>query len=180
MANDMIKIALPIALILGAASFVSPLSAKQDGRVSFQGAVVSATCAVATESQDQVIYMGQVRSNQLLSPGSWLNTTPFRIILNDCSDSTGEQVAVMFNGAIDANDPQLFSIAAGSDSAKGIGIGIFDFQDEIVIPGSRPVRYTRLQSGQTVLAFSAKYGVTDTQIIAGNASTQVLFHLFYP
>ncbi|MEB4675820.1 fimbrial protein [Enterobacteriaceae bacterium G50] len=174
------KIALTMALIMGSFGGIYPLMAAQKGRVSFHGAVVNATCAVAAESQDQIIYMGQVRSNQLHAPGSWSNTTPFRIILNDCTDSNGELVAVMFNGATDANDPRIFSVGTSAGSAKGVGIGIFDFRDEVVIPGSRPIRYSTLQNGQTVLNFSAKYCATDTQIVPGDASSQVLFNVFYP
>lgn len=174
------KIALTIALIISAPGVIYPSFAAQEGRVNFYGSVVSATCVVAAESQDQVIYMGQVRSNQLLTPGKWSNTTPFRIVLDDCINSTSEHVAIMFNGTTDARDPHVFSIDVGGDSAKGVGIGIFDFRDEIVVPGSRPVHYSSLQNGQSILSFSAKYRATDTQVVAGNASAQILFNVFYP
>lgn len=150
-----------------------------DGHVKFNGTVVDAACVVTSESQDQTVQMGQVRNNELIDIGSWANTTPFQIILEDCETNVQKMTAVSFSGNTDANDPQVFKAGFGAGSAKGVGLGIFDFKGELIMPGSEPVRYTNVTGKRTILDYTAKYRKTESSISAGSANAEVWFHVFY-
>jgi fimbrial protein len=108
------------------------------GKVHFYGAVVNSSCSIDTQSFDQSVMMGQVRTGSFLGPGSWAEPVTFWIKLENCATSTSESASVTFNGLADLKDPQVFQAGFGSGAAKGVGIGIFDMRGNQVIPDSQP------------------------------------------
>ncbi|WP_024554142.1 fimbrial protein [Franconibacter helveticus 513] len=151
----------------------------RDGDVRFFGEVVNAACAVAVDSQDQTVLMGQVRSNSFTDLGEWTDPHPFRIKLEDCSTNVSQNVGVMFSGETDGKDLLVFRTGNGAGAAEGIGIGITDATGQLIIPNTAPARYAPIQEGETVLHYTARYRSTSRTVKAGNASAQVWFNLFY-
>ncbi|MDA3131344.1 fimbrial protein [Atlantibacter subterranea] len=151
----------------------------RDGDVRFYGQVVNAACSVALESRNQVVEMGQVRSNRFRSIGEWQDPHPFRIKLEDCSTNVSQSVGVMFSGETDGKDPLVFQAGFGAGAAEGVGIGISDATGQLLAPNLAPTRYTALQEGETVLSYIARYRATRRDVKAGDASAQVWFSLFY-
>lgn len=151
-----------------------------DGKVSFYGKVINSACTVHPENEHQIVRMGQVRSNQFLTSGSWADPTAFEIWLEGCDSSVSQTVGVFFSGSTDSNDPQVFQAGEGIQAAKGVGIGIFDSEGNLLLPGGQPLWYTTITSGKTVLSYTAKYRSTLEQVTPGDASAKVWFSLQYP
>ncbi|ELH0535365.1 fimbrial protein [Escherichia coli] len=67
------------------------------GVIHFKGEVVNAACAIDSESMNQTVELGQVRSSRLAKAGDLSSAVGFNIKLNDCDtnvssnlDRTGE------------------------------------------------------------------------------------------
>lgn len=150
------------------------------GDVKFNGQVVDGACSVRTDSRDQIVKMGQVRTNQFKEPGDWGDPVAFRIWLEGCNTSVSQTVGVMFTGETDSHDPLIFKAGVGASASKGIGIGIFDETGSLVIPSTIPTYYTDLNEGTNIIDFIAKYRSSEMYIQGGDASAQVWFSLVYP
>ena len=79
-----ISMAVFSALTLGVATNASAVTTVNGGTVHFKGEVVHAACAVNTNSFDQTVNLGQVRSERLKVDGAKSNPVGFTIELNDC------------------------------------------------------------------------------------------------
>lgn len=79
-----ISMAVFSALTLGVATNASAVTTVNGGTVHFKGEVVNAACAVNTNSFDQTVNLGQVRSERLKVDGAKSNPVGFTIELNDC------------------------------------------------------------------------------------------------
>lgn len=145
------------------------------GKVHFYGAVVNSSCSIDTQSFDQSVMMGQVRTGSFLGPGSWAEPVTFWIKLENCATSTSESASVTFNGLADLKDPQVFQAGFGSGAAKGVGIGIFDMRGNQVIPDSQPLAKMPLIAGENTLLFTARYRSVSMPVTAGDASAAVTF-----
>ncbi|EPR0409948.1 fimbrial protein [Enterobacter asburiae] len=155
----------------------TPLSAT--GNVHFYGAVVNGACAINTQSLDQSVMMGQVRTSTFTETGSWAEPTAFWIKLENCDAGTSESASVAFNGLADAKDPQVFQAGFGSGAAKGVGIGIFDMRGNQVVPDTQPLAKMPLIAGENALLFTARYRSVSTPVTAGDASAAVTFSVIY-
>lgn len=151
----------------------------EGGDVRFQGAVVSSACAVSAESQNLTVVMGQVRSNAFHGLGSWADPQNFSLKLVGCDPSVSQRVGVVFRGLTDGKDPGVLAIPEGAQSAKGIGVGIFDSKGNQIYLNSQPVSFARVEENTVVLHFVAKYRATSASVIAGYANAQAWFTLTY-
>ncbi|MEB5959747.1 fimbrial protein [Enterobacter sichuanensis] len=149
------------------------------GEVHFYGSVVNAPCAVEAQSLHQSVTMDQVGASNFPSLGSWAAPQTFWIKLDGCSQERFQFATVAFTGSADANDPQVFKAGFGADSAKGIGIGIFDNKGNLIIPNSVPLSQYPVLDGKSVLYFTAKYRSVSDRVVAGDASTAVNFSVMY-
>lgn len=173
------KIACLLAALLPATGLCSSLVTVHGGDVSFNGGVVSAACSVRSDSQNQVVQMGQVRSNQFSELGAWADPTPFRIYLEDCDTNISQTAGVLFTGISDGKDPTVFKTGFGANASHGIGLGIFDAKGILVVPNSKPLWSIPLNDGETIINYTAKYRATDRKVTSGDASTQVWFSILY-
>ena len=149
------------------------------GDMHFYGAVVNAACSIEAQSIHQSVMMDQVLTNNFSSRGSWAAPKTFWIKLDNCSNALFQFASVAFTGSVDANDPQVFKAGFGADSAKGVGIGIFDSKGDLIIPNSVPRSQSPILDGKSVLYFTAKYRSVSEEVVAGDASAAVNFAVIY-
>lgn len=149
------------------------------GDMRFYGSVVNTPCAIEAQSLHQSVMMDQVRAADFPSRGSWAAPKTFLIKLDNCSNAQFQFASVAFTGSVDADDPQVFKAGFGPDSAKGMGIGIFDNKGNLIIPDSAPLSQSPLLDGKSVLYFTAKYRSVSENVVAGNASAAVGFSVIY-
>lgn len=66
-------------------------------------------CAVAPDSQNMRVDMGQYRTNAFSGVGSFSTVNvPFTVRLLDCSVDVSRTVGIQFRGVTPAEDPQVF------------------------------------------------------------------------
>lgn len=66
------------------------------GVIHFKGEVVNAACAIDSESMNQTVELGQVRSSRLAKAGDLSSAVGFNIKLNDCDTNVSSNAAVAF------------------------------------------------------------------------------------
>lgn len=180
MRRNLYSVLTPFFITFSLSVHAAPLTNYiKDGYVHFYGKVVNAGCSVATDSQDQTVQMGQIRSNTFSSLGEWNDPHSFQIKLEDCSTDVTKTVGIMFTGESDGKDPLVFRTGNHAGASNGVGIGISDSLGHLLVPNTSPVKYSPLEEGETVLNYTARYRATSRNVIPGDASTQVWFSLYY-
>lgn len=144
-----------------------------------RGAITAAACSVAPVSSVQIIDMGQFRSNQFTEVGVYAPPVPFSIELNDCSTAVSETAAISFLGVADTKDPRVLSIEDGVDTARGVGLAIFDHTGNLVMPNAQPHTLGLLREGAMSLRFIARYRATSRQVSGGRADAWTWFTVSY-
>lgn len=151
------------------------------GTVNFNGSVVTAACALGSNSANIDVDMGQVRTASLATAGSVASTSKsFSIVLEDCDSTVSTTAAVTFTGTADANDSS--SLAAGSNggtgTAQNVAIRLYDEKGTVVNLGEASSA-TALRNGENTLNFSAKYYSPKGTATAGDASAVATYTLTY-
>lgn len=101
-----------VGLVLMSPVIAQPVMV-ESGRVHLRGQLVNGGCAVATESQDLRVLMGQYRTNAFTGPGSFAPVSvPFSLRLISCSAEVWRHVGIAFAGVTPAEDPHVFLAAA--------------------------------------------------------------------
>lgn len=154
------------------------------GKVHMKGELVNGACAVAPESQNLRVDMGQYRTNAFTGVGSFSTVNvPFTLRLVDCSADVSQTVGVMFQGITPAEDPQVFLATSGpgeNPSSSGVGLAIFDPQQQLIIPNV-PANYgLPITTSDLAFHFSARYRAVSEHLVPGNIQTDVWFALIYP
>lgn len=151
-----------------------------DGGIThFRGSLTAEACTVATDSQNQTVDMGQLRSNQFSGVGSLTSPVGFSIRLTECSTAVSDQVGVTFFGVTDGKDPLVLKAGEGVNAATGVGLALFDEQGQIIAPNTQPRIWSRLHEGDNSLRFHARYRATSRQVTGGNADAFTWFALTY-
>ncbi|HHR0843934.1 TPA: fimbrial protein [Klebsiella aerogenes] len=149
------------------------------GNMRFQGVIIAESCRVEAGDQQMTVNMGQISSNRFHSAGEDANPVPFDIHLQDCSTAVSQHVGVSFRGVADGKNPDVLSVGEGPGIATGVGIALFDKEDQLIPLNSPPDAWRRLYTGPTTLHFVAKYRATGNQVTGGAANAQVWFSLTY-
>ena len=149
------------------------------GNMRFQGVIIAESCRVEAGDQQMTVNMGQISSNRFHSPGEDADPVPFDIHLQDCSTAVSQRVGVSFSGVADGKNPDVLSVGEGPGIATGVGIALFDKEDQLIPLNSPPGAWRRLYTGPTTLHFVAKYRATGNQVTGGAANAQVWFSLTY-
>lgn len=101
-----------VGLVLMSPVIAQPVMV-ESGRIHLRGQLVNGGCAVATESQDLRVLMGQYRTNAFTGPGSFAPVSvPFSLRLISCSAEVWRHVGIAFAGVTPAEDPMFFWPAA--------------------------------------------------------------------
>ena len=92
-------LAMSSAAVSAAEGDESVTTTVNGGVIHFKGEVVNAACAIDSESMNQTVELGQVRSSRpAKSPGDLSSAVGFNIKLNDCDTNVSSNAAVAFLG----------------------------------------------------------------------------------
>ncbi len=108
------------------------------GKHAFQGVIIAESCRVEAGDQQMTVNMGQISSNRFHSAGEDANPVPFDIHLQDCSTAVSQHVGVSFRGVADGKNPDVLSVGEGPGIATGVGIALFDNEDQLIPLNSPP------------------------------------------
>ncbi len=106
-----ISSALAAALFAATGSYAAVVDG---GTIHFEGELVNAACSVNTDSADQVVTLGQYRTDIFNAVGNTSALIPFTIQLNDCDPVVAANAAVAFSGQADAINDNLLAIASST------------------------------------------------------------------
>ena len=149
------------------------------GQVKLRGAITAPGCSVSTASRNQIVDMGIVRSNQFSGVGSYSPPVAFTLHLTGCTQAIYHTVGISFWGVTDGKDPQVLKTGDGPGISAGVGLALFNAQDELLIPNTLPAHRQLIQVAETRLRFLARYRATSRQVTGGDASSMALFMLTY-
>lgn len=156
----------------------------EGGKVQMRGELVNSACAVATESQNMRIEMGQYRTNAFTGPGSFATTqVPFTLRLVDCRKDVSQTVGIAFQGLTPTEDPLVFMTTSRVDGRQpnsGVGLALFDNSQRHIIPNAQPVSYFPINDDELIFHFSARYRAISGQVMPGAIQSYVWFTLLYP
>lgn len=158
------------------------------GQVNFAGSVVAAPCVVDNDTSSQTVTLGQVPTHRLKEKGNSSAAVDFKINLTGC-DLTSTDVSdptqaasytkarITFIGS-STGDATTLALASG-DSAKGVGIQIFQDNKALTVDGTGTTADTTLADGTNSIPFSAAYVATGETVVAGPANAMVNFKISY-
>jgi fimbrial protein len=156
----------------------------EGGKVHLKGELVNGGCAVAPDSQNMRIDMGQYRTNAFAGAGSFSTVNvPFTVRLLDCSADVSRTVGIQFQGVTPDEDPQVFlatSRSGESPVSSGVGLALFDEQQRLIIPNAPAVSWLAIDTRELAFHFSARYRAISEHLEPGNIQSDVWFTLIYP
>lgn len=101
-------LAMSSAAVSAAEGDESVTTTVNGGVIHFKGEVVNAACAIDSESMNQTVELGQVRSSRLAKAGDLSSAVGFNIKLNDCDTNVSSNAAVAFLGTtVTSNDDTI-------------------------------------------------------------------------
>jgi len=178
------KILFLLLLIAGGPVLAKRVVVIDGGKVHMRGSLVNGSCAVAAESQEMTVQMGQHRSSLFPAVGSYAPVSvPFAIHLTDCLAEVSGQVGIAFQGVTPAEDPQVFIAATsanGNDASSGVGLALFDSQQQLIIPNTAPDYFAAINSREMIFHFTARYRSVSETVKPGKLHSDVWFTLVYP
>lgn len=170
------------AMAMGGSSDATGPDTVSGGSVHFTGSVVNAACAVAQDSVNKTVDMGQVRLaafGDTPTAGTAANQkTPFSITLTDCDTQVSTEATVTFNGAAAKDNAGVLDNMAGAGGAQGIGVQIYD-TDGTALDLGKASKAATLIDGDNVMSFSADYITTASTLTAGNVDATATFNVTY-
>ncbi|MFU0886219.1 fimbrial protein [Kluyvera sichuanensis] len=170
------------AMAMGGSSEATGPTTVTGGSVHFTGSVVNAACAVAQDSVNKTVDMGQVRLaafGEQPTVGTAANQkTPFSITLTDCDTQVSTQATVTFNGAAAKDSAGVLDNMAGAGGAQGVGVQIYD-TDGTALDLGKESKAATLIDGDNVMSFSADYITTASTLTAGNVDATATFNVTY-
>ncbi|EPF4441342.1 type 1 fimbrial major subunit FimA [Escherichia coli] len=148
-------LAMSSAAVSAAEGDESVTTTVNGGVIHFKGEVVNAACAIDSESMNQTVELGQVRSSRLAKAGDLSSAVGFNIKLNDCDTNVSSNAAVAFLGTtVTSNDDTLALQSSAAGSAQNVGIQILDRTGEVlVLDGATFSAKTDLIDGTNILPF---------------------------
>lgn len=107
-------LAMSSAAVSAAEGDESVTTTVNGGVIHFKGEVVNAACAIDSESMNQTVELGQVRSSRLAKAGDLSSAVGFNIKLNDCDTNVSSNAAVAFLGTtVTSNDSTDLLVSLG-------------------------------------------------------------------
>lgn len=156
----------------------------EGGKVHLRGELVNGGCAVAPDSQNMRIDMGQYRTNVFSGVGSFSTVNiPFTVRLLDCRVDVSRVVAIQFQGVTPTEDPQVFlatSRPGETPVSSGVGLALFDEQQRQIIPNETTVSRLTIDTRELAFHFSARYRAISEHLVPGRIQSDVWFTLIYP
>ncbi|EHK67706.1 frimbrial protein [Achromobacter arsenitoxydans SY8] len=169
-----------LALLAGAALPIHAQTVTQ-GKVTFNGELIADTCAVMTESQDQVVPLPTVSVQSLDSAGDTAGSTPFQIKVDNCP-ATVNQVAAHFEMTNMEPAYQTLKNLATASAATNVSVQLIEADGTPIPLGSRGALYAVTGTGAArgaVMTYGGQYyalGATTPGVV----TTYTQFTLAYP
>ncbi|HGM5336607.1 TPA: fimbrial protein [Serratia marcescens] len=167
-----------LAALLMANDSQAAYSSQGWGRVNMQGAIIDTACAIATESQEQVIEMETVPVADIVRDGKGISRV-FSIELINCVLSRTEKqlsdwqhFQMTFDGN---NDGGLFGV---DGEAQGVGLQIADAYGNIARPGS-PLPAGEIEPGSMRLNYEMRLVSNKKTLRAGAYYSAIRFKVDY-
>ena len=174
-------LAMSSAAVSAAEGDESVTTTVNGGVIHFKGEVVNAACAIDSESMNQTVELGQVRSSRLAKAGDLSSAVGFNIKLNDCDTTVATKASVAFTGtAIDSANPTVLALQnSAAGGATNVGVQILDRTGTpLALDGAAFGAQTTLNDGTNVLPFQARYYAT-AAATAGTANADATFKVQY-
>ncbi len=151
------KILLVTAMtgLMTAGAYAAPENSG-NGKVTFNGSIITAPCSIAPESVDQIVELGQISDALLENNGTsdgQSSPVPFDIKLVDCTIKTGDTVKVTFSGT--AATDEADALLAITGTASGAGVQIIDSNNTPITLNKKSDSTHKLQPTSNTLKFSA-------------------------
>jgi len=172
--------------ILGAILFFSPslvlakniVLGPNESILEFQGKIVESSCAVDLANHDFTVTLDTIGTNQFSVAGDEAAPVDFTINLGMCTSPTRNTISVLFQGDEDLQNTQILAVRQQRDSAKGLGLAIYDMRNNL-IPINRPYRLftTNSRVFKNIEKFVVRYKSTSLHVVSGrvNAEAKLLF-----
>lgn len=154
----------------------------QGGTVHFKGEVVASGCALAADSVDQTVTLGQVKSSHFTAADVLGNAKQnFKIDFTDCDTTVASNASLKFTGSVvatPAGKNVLENESRGGDAATGVGIQLFDVDGSALDTNVQSAN-TALMDGNNTLTFAADYISTSTTVTPGDVTATATFDITY-
>ncbi|HCD1256463.1 TPA: fimbrial protein [Citrobacter amalonaticus] len=178
-------LALFAASIIASATCASVQAAStltvNGGNIKFMGSVVDAPCAVALESEDQIVKIEQVTLKSLGKKDAVSGQAKqFYVYLTNCDVSTYTNAAITFSGQTDAASTGSLANTAGSGGAVGVALRLFGPDGEKMDVNSGTASGTvPLSKGENTIPMSVDYLSTSDTPTAGAVEAVATFQIIY-
>ncbi|EPA7420172.1 TPA: fimbrial protein [Escherichia coli] len=169
--------------------FAPTVALAADGKVTFNGEIITNTCTVISGDKDKIVTLPTVQVSALSAANQTAGTTPFTIGLENCA--SGSDVSVYFepNAYVSTEGRLKNTISAGGANNVDIELlnnnhGVIDLANQTIDPttgkvtGGKSTVVTPV-NGSATLPFYARYFATDAAE-AGKVSSYVNFTIVYP
>lgn len=166
-------------ILLLSLSGLSCSALAHDGTVNITGTIQRNTCTVTTDTANQLVTLGDIRTKAFTASGSASQPVAFTIGLENCG-SAASAVSLTFTGEADTTNSALLSLTSQVGSATGVGVAILDSQRTLVPLNSASRQYT-IDPQQTIqsLTFYGEMVATSSTVTAGSVDATATFSLTY-
>ncbi|HDC1316062.1 TPA: fimbrial protein [Escherichia coli] len=154
-------LAMSSAAVSAAEGDESVTTTVNGGVIHFKGEVVNAACAIDSESMNQTVELGQVRSSRLAKAGDLSSAVGFNIKLNDCDTNNPRN----FTWNIISNNSVVMPTGGCTVDSRNVTVDLPDF------PGSAEIPLGVYCSSEQKLSFYLSGATTDSarQVFANTA-----------
>ncbi|EFA4742989.1 type 1 fimbrial protein [Escherichia coli] len=169
--------------------FAPTVALAADGKVTFNGEIITNTCTVISGDKDKIVTLPTVQVSALSAANQTAGTTPFTIGLENCA--TASVVSVYFEPNENVSTVGRLKNTISANGAKNVDIqllnnnhGVIDLANQTIDPttgkvtGGNSTVVTPV-NGSATLPFYARYFATDAAE-AGKVSSYVNFTIVYP
>lgn len=173
--------------------FAPTVALAADGKVTFNGEIITNTCTVISGDKDKIVTLPTVQVSALSAANQTAGTTPFTIGLENCANASDVSVYFEPNEYVSTEGRLKNTIPAGgaANGANNVDIellnnnhGVIDLANQTIDPttgkvtGGNSTVVTPVD-GSATLPFYARYFATNAAE-AGKVSSYVNFTIVYP
>lgn len=167
------------ALLMGGLSVISVVQAESSliwGRVSMNGSIVNAACAIDTGSYEQTVDMGMLPVGTIRQQGQG-PVRPFSIALIGCTTTpfvgdAWQTFSVTFDGPADGD---WFTV---SGEARGVALSLLDAQGQRIYPGKSTPKQA-IVPGNSMLHYGLRLVSDASPLRPGEYQSALRFKLEY-
>ncbi|EEQ1570027.1 fimbrial protein [Escherichia coli] len=173
-------LAMSSAAVSAAEGDESVTTTVNGGVIHFKGEVVNAACAIDSESMNQTVELGQVRSSRLAKAGDLSSAVGFNIKLNDCDTNVSSNAAVAFLGTtVTSNDDTLALQSSAAGSAQKLRFRRSGSKLTLINPTPYFITVTNMKAGNsnlpnTMVPPKGEVSVDITHAATGDISFQTI------